>query len=213
VGAIGKMVAQAIVPAGIAQLVVTSVGFLHLRRGTAMSGKADNGWRQKTRQLDEPLRRRFGLSADARQFFALAVPGLVAAGIPQLKLIAGAMVASSSQAAVSWLYYANRLYELPLGRGLDRHRRGAGAYHCRGRAKRKKRCDRSGAITGVRDRPRLGASLRRGFCGVGGADRGRPVRARRLRPARYHGRRGGTRGDLRRIARARARKGARRRIL
>src|SRR6266853_443922 len=27
----------------------------------------------------------------------------------------GVMVASSSQAAVSWLYYANRLYELPLG--------------------------------------------------------------------------------------------------
>jgi putative peptidoglycan lipid II flippase len=25
------------------------------------------------------------------------------------------MVASSSQAAVSWLYYANRLHELPLG--------------------------------------------------------------------------------------------------
>src|SRR5262249_61418005 len=106
--AIGKMLAQAIVLAGIAQLVVTSVGFLHLRRGTAMSGKADNGWRQKTRQLDEPLRRRCGLSAQSRQFFALAVPGLVAAGIPQLKLIAGAMVASSSQAPVSWLYYANR---------------------------------------------------------------------------------------------------------
>jgi putative peptidoglycan lipid II flippase len=29
--------------------------------------------------------------------------------------MAGAMVASSSPAAVSWLYYANRLYELPLG--------------------------------------------------------------------------------------------------
>ncbi|MGZ3358945.1 MAG: murein biosynthesis integral membrane protein MurJ, partial [Xanthobacteraceae bacterium] len=54
-------------------------------------------------------------SANARRFFVLAVPGLLAAGIPQLKLIAGAMVASSSQAAVSWLYYANRLYELPLG--------------------------------------------------------------------------------------------------
>jgi putative peptidoglycan lipid II flippase len=40
---------------------------------------------------------------------------VVAGGIPQLKLIAGAMIASSSQAAVSWLYYANRLYELPLG--------------------------------------------------------------------------------------------------
>jgi hypothetical protein len=43
------------------------------------------------------------------------VPGLVAARVPQLKLIAGTMVASASPAAVSWLYYANRLYELPLG--------------------------------------------------------------------------------------------------
>jgi len=112
---IGEMLAHAIVLAGIAQLVVTGVGFVHLRRGTALSGEADTGSPQKVRQLDEPPSRRFGLSADARQFFALAVPGLVAAGVPQLKLIAGAMVASSSQAAVSWLYYANRLYELPLG--------------------------------------------------------------------------------------------------
>jgi putative peptidoglycan lipid II flippase len=54
-------------------------------------------------------------SPAVRQFFMQAIPGLVAGGIPQLKLMAGAMVASSSQAAVSWLYYANRLYELPLG--------------------------------------------------------------------------------------------------
>jgi len=47
--------------------------------------------------------------------FKRALPGLIAAGIPQLKLIAAAAVASSSPAAVSWLYYANRLYELPLG--------------------------------------------------------------------------------------------------
>ena len=112
---IGETLAHAIVLAGVAQLVVTGVGFLHLRRGRTLSGEADTGSPQKVRQLDEPPRRRFGLSADARKFFALAVPGLVAAGVPQLKLIAGAMVASSSQAAVSWLYYANRLYELPLG--------------------------------------------------------------------------------------------------
>ena len=43
------------------------------------------------------------------------LPGVLAAGIPQLTLIAGTMVASSSPAAVSWLYYAYRLYELPLG--------------------------------------------------------------------------------------------------
>jgi putative peptidoglycan lipid II flippase len=54
-------------------------------------------------------------SPELRGFYAKAVPGLIASGIPQLKLMAGAMVASSSQAAVSWLYYANRLYELPLG--------------------------------------------------------------------------------------------------
>jgi putative peptidoglycan lipid II flippase len=61
------------------------------------------------------LRPRFVPSADTRRFFALVIPGVIAGGIPQLKLMAGAMVASSSQAAVSWLYYANRLYELPLG--------------------------------------------------------------------------------------------------
>jgi putative peptidoglycan lipid II flippase len=54
-------------------------------------------------------------SAEVSRFLRQAVPGVVAGGIPQLKLMAGAMVASSSQAAVSWLYYANRLYELPLG--------------------------------------------------------------------------------------------------
>jgi len=62
-----------------------------------------------------PRRLRLSFSPDARLFFALAVPGLIAAGIPQLKLIAGSIVASPSEAAVSWLYYAYRLYELPLG--------------------------------------------------------------------------------------------------
>jgi len=62
-----------------------------------------------------PRRLRLSVSPDARLFFVLAVPGLIAAGIPQLKLIAGSIVASPSEAAVSWLYYAYRLYELPLG--------------------------------------------------------------------------------------------------
>ncbi|MGE5535664.1 MAG: murein biosynthesis integral membrane protein MurJ [Acidobacteriota bacterium] len=48
-------------------------------------------------------------------FFMRAVPGLIAAGVPQLKLIGSAAVASASPAAVAWLYYAGRLYELPLG--------------------------------------------------------------------------------------------------
>jgi len=51
----------------------------------------------------------------AGTFFKRALPGLIATGIPQLKLIAATAIVSASPAAVSWLYYANRLYELPLG--------------------------------------------------------------------------------------------------
>lgn len=52
---------------------------------------------------------------EARRFAALAIPGLIASGIPQLTMIVAVMVASGWPGAVSWLYYANRLVELPLG--------------------------------------------------------------------------------------------------
>jgi putative peptidoglycan lipid II flippase len=107
------MLAHAIVLAGLAQLLVAGIGFLRLGRPAALPGGAATRSSRRPHRPEQP--RPFVLSADARRFLALAGPGLVAAGIPQLKLIAGAMVASSSPAAVSWLYYANRLYELPLG--------------------------------------------------------------------------------------------------
>jgi putative peptidoglycan lipid II flippase len=52
---------------------------------------------------------------EAMRFAALAIPGLIASGIPQLTMIVAVMVASDWPGAVSWLYYANRLVELPLG--------------------------------------------------------------------------------------------------
>ncbi len=58
---------------------------------------------------------RIRASDQSRLFFKRALPGLIAAGAPQLKLIAATALVSSSPAAVSWLYYANKLYELPLG--------------------------------------------------------------------------------------------------
>ncbi len=91
----GLVLSSAVLLAGGAQLLL--VGGALLRLPTA------------------PRRPRLSFSPDARAFFALAIPGLIAAGIPQLKLIAGSIVASPSEAAVSWLYYAYRLYELPLG--------------------------------------------------------------------------------------------------
>jgi putative peptidoglycan lipid II flippase len=64
---------------------------------------------------DCPARIRLRPTPAVTQFFAQALPGVLAAGVPQFVLMAGALVASPSPAAVSWLYYANRLYELPLG--------------------------------------------------------------------------------------------------
>jgi len=89
------MLSAAMVVAGAAQLLCVGAAWLRL----------------ETR----PRRLSLAPSPAVRRFFVQAIPGVFAGGIPQLKLMAGVMVASSSQAAVSWLYYANRLYELPLG--------------------------------------------------------------------------------------------------
>jgi putative peptidoglycan lipid II flippase len=60
-----------------------------------------------------PLRVSF--DSEMRSFLAKAIPGMVAGAGPQLLIVAGAIVASSSPSAVSWLYFANRLVDLPLG--------------------------------------------------------------------------------------------------
>lgn len=52
---------------------------------------------------------------EMRGFVARAIPGMIAGAGPQLLAVAGAIIASSSPSAVSWLYFANRLIELPLG--------------------------------------------------------------------------------------------------
>src|SRR6516164_11200328 len=52
--------------------------------------------------IASPLRVSF--AADMRGFFARAIPGMVANAAPQLLIVGGAMIASSSPSAVSWLY-------------------------------------------------------------------------------------------------------------
>ena len=59
---------------------------------------------------------RISFDAEMRGFLGKAVPGMIAqSSAPQLLMVAGAIIASSSPSAVSWLYFANRLVELPLG--------------------------------------------------------------------------------------------------
>ncbi|MGH6996248.1 MAG: lipid II flippase MurJ, partial [Stellaceae bacterium] len=92
---ISAWLAIAIVGAGFLQLLITAGAWL-------ASGRRFRRVRVRTRD-------------QGGAFFARALPGLIASGVPQLKLIAATALVSGSPAAVSWLYYANRLYELPLG--------------------------------------------------------------------------------------------------
>jgi putative peptidoglycan lipid II flippase len=68
---------------------------------------------RRNRGIASPLR--VSLAAEMRGFFARAIPGMLANAAPQLLIVGGAIIASSSPSAVSWLYFANRLVELPLG--------------------------------------------------------------------------------------------------
>jgi putative peptidoglycan lipid II flippase len=90
---VALVVAATVGVAGFLQLLILVLG-----RGASMA---------------TPLRVSFG--AEMRGFFARAIPGMVASSAPQLLAVAGAVIASSSPSAVSWLYFANRLIELPLG--------------------------------------------------------------------------------------------------
>ena len=45
----------------------------------------------------------------------LGIPGLISGGITQINIVVGTIIASLQAGAVSYLYYADRLYQLPLG--------------------------------------------------------------------------------------------------
>ncbi len=55
------------------------------------------------------------LTPRIKRLVALGVPGAIAGGITQLNIFIGTIIASLQAGAVSYLYYADRLYQLPLG--------------------------------------------------------------------------------------------------
>lgn len=59
--------------------------------------------------------RRPRLTPDVKRLLSLGVPGVIAGGIGQVNLTIGTMIATLQAGAVSWLYYADRIYQLPLG--------------------------------------------------------------------------------------------------
>src|SRR5690606_31598136 len=54
------------------------------------------------------------MTPGVRELVTLGIPGIIAGGATQINIVIGGMIASWQDGAVSWLYYADRLYELPL---------------------------------------------------------------------------------------------------
>lgn len=55
------------------------------------------------------------LTDDVKALIRLGVPGVVSGGITQINLLIGGIIASYQDGARAFLYYADRLYQLPLG--------------------------------------------------------------------------------------------------
>src|SRR5262249_9262981 len=93
-------------PGSVALALAATVGFAGLLPLLIL-------WLRRGERVATPLRVSF--DKEMRSFLARAIPGMVASSAPQILIVAGAIIASSSPSAVSWLYFANRLIELPLG--------------------------------------------------------------------------------------------------
>ena len=91
----GHALAWAVFVAGFAQLGALLIGV----RGAGMGMK-----------LQRPR-----LTEGVRRLVRLGIPGVIAGGITQVNILIGTIIASLQDSAVSWLYYADRIYQLPLG--------------------------------------------------------------------------------------------------
>ena len=91
----GIVLASAVTVAGVVQLAM-------LARDSARHGMRLH-WRWPS------------ITPDVSRLVTLGVPALIAGGITQLNIIVGTNIASLQPGANSYLYYADRLYQLPLG--------------------------------------------------------------------------------------------------
>lgn len=91
----GIILAWGVTLAGIAQLLILSIAAYRAGMGLGF--------------------RRPRLTPDVRRLVALGVPGVVSGGITQINLLIGGVIASFQDGARAFLYYADRLYQLPLG--------------------------------------------------------------------------------------------------
>ncbi|MDB4409034.1 hypothetical protein N9165_03115, partial [Akkermansiaceae bacterium] len=91
----GEVLAWCVAVAGFVQLI--TLWFVCRRSGLPIA-------------LQEPI-----FDPGIKRLFLLMGPGVIAAGIQQINLIIGGIIASFQQGAISFLYYSDRVYQLPLG--------------------------------------------------------------------------------------------------
>ena len=101
---------------GLAWLIGAQVGFA-LAWGALLGGVLQLAlvWIAARRLGMGLLPTRPRLTPDVRRLITLAIPAVLAGGVMQINLVVGTQVASYFDGAVSWLWMADRVYQLPLG--------------------------------------------------------------------------------------------------
>lgn len=91
----GRFLAWAVTISGVAQLIL--LGAAAYRAGAKITPGTPK------------------LTADVKRVLILSVPGLISGGITQINLLIASMLATGFAGGVAFLYYADRLFQLPLG--------------------------------------------------------------------------------------------------
>jgi putative peptidoglycan lipid II flippase len=124
--AAGRFAAAAAAPVLLNVLLIAAMGAAALRGGAVaealvwsipVAGIAQLAlvWHAARRAglRIRPVRPRW--TPEMAQLVRIAIPAALAGGVVQVNLVVGQLVASQYDKAVSWLYSADRLYQLPLG--------------------------------------------------------------------------------------------------
>jgi len=107
---------SALFAAGLAGWSQTLIGYI-LAAAITLSGLVQMGlviWGCKKAGVKVGFKRP-RLTPGVKRLFILGVPGLLSAGITQINLLVSHSIATMQKGAASWLTYADRLYQLPLG--------------------------------------------------------------------------------------------------
>lgn len=91
----GLWLSAGVVAGGVAQLAMVVIA---LRREGFALGFVRPRWNDRMKRL-----------------VTLGIPGVIAGGVTQINIVVGTIIASMQAGAASMLYYADRLYQLPLG--------------------------------------------------------------------------------------------------